>query len=77
MRAVVEASAPLVQQACDALSAAFAAYGVHLTGEAFLARLGVSDVSVPVAWLVLIAITVVLRALAFGALSLRLRRRMA
>ena len=48
-----------------------------ISGEAFLETLGLNDVSQPVAWLVLIAIMLLLRGLALLALTLCLWRRMA
>lgn len=48
-----------------------------MTGEDFLVMIGLDDVSVSSAWVVLVAFTVVLRSLAFIVLSLRLKRKMA
>ena len=48
-----------------------------ISGEEYLSLLGINDISVPVAWVVLLSVCVLLRVLAFLALSMRLRRRMA
>ena len=46
-------------------------------GGVFIELIGIDDVSEPVAWAILIAITLGFRTIAFLALSLRLRRKVA
>ena len=46
-------------------------------GRVFIELMGVDDVSEPVAWAILIAITLGFRIFAFMALALRLRRKVA
>ena len=59
------------------LGADFEPLATGMLLEPFLETLGLNDVSQPVAWLVLIAIMLLLRGLALLALTLRLWRRMA
>jgi hypothetical protein len=63
--------------AADAMPGMISHSEPTMSGDDFLQILGVNDVSVPAAWAILLAICVGFRLLAFVALSLRLRRRMA
>jgi len=51
--------------------------GAMMAGTDFLNVIGINDVSVPVAWLILLLLMLVLRGSAFIVLTLRLRRKMA